>query len=590
MVKNKKNQSVYTRIILSLLKYRIRLVLSIIFILLSVFAIALGPYFIGIAINNLGEIFKNGLTEENKTFILYIILAIIAYVLGSILVLFAQRIIIKICNFTMYELRKQIDTKLQKLPLNYYDTTTYGDILSRLTNDVSVISDSLSTNIFTILNAVFTLLIVLIMMLKISGVLTFVGLATLPLLLIISNKVSAHSKVAYEKKQKLAGELNGYVEEYYSGHNIVKLFGKESEVNNNFDNVNYKLAKQSFRGDFFAGSLFPIAMSFNNFSLGITMVVGAIIAISGGLSIGMIQAFAQYLENFSAPISEVMGIIPTTQAIGAAATRVYEFLDEKEEIPDTTNPKFPKELKGEVVFDHVRFGYKQHQTLIHDLNIKVNPGEKTAIVGPTGAGKTTLVNLIMRFYDVKEGAIRIDGVDIRDMKREDLRKIFGMVLQDTWLYSGTIMENIRYGRLDATDEEVKKAAETARADGFIRTLPGGYNFVLQEGAVNIAQGQRQLLTIARAMLANPPILILDEATSSIDTRTEVLIQEAMANIMKGKTSFVIAHRLSTIKDSNNILYMQDGDILEVGNHETLMKKNGLYAKLYNSQFANQTEE
>ncbi|MCQ2609473.1 MAG: ATP-binding cassette domain-containing protein, partial [Lachnospiraceae bacterium] len=308
------------------------------------------------------------------------------------------------------------------------------------------------------------------------------------------------------------------------------------------------------------------------------------VGIGGGMSVGMIQAFVQYLYQFSEPVSEAMQIVPTTQAMGASATRVFEFIDEKEEVEDVENAKFPAVLKGAVEFDHVKFGYLPHRTLIHDLDIKINPGEKVAIVGPTGAGKTTLVNLIMRFYDVKGGAIRIDGVDIRDMKRSDLRDIFGMVLQETWLYSGTIMENIRYGKLDATDEEVINAAKAARADGFIRTLPGGYNFELHEGAANIAQGQRQLLTIARAMLSNPPILILDEATSSVDTRTEVLIQEAMTNIMKGKTSFVIAHRLSTIKDSNKILYMQDGDILEVGTHDELMAKNGLYAKLYNSQF------
>ena len=319
-------------------------------------------------------------------------------------------------------------------------------------------------------------------------------------------------------------------------------------------------------------------------------LVGALSAIAGGLSVGMIPAFTQYLQQFSTPITEVMQITAILQSTNAAAGRVFEFLDEEEEVPDTENPQFPENLMGKVQFDHVRFGYLPHQTLIHDLDITINPGEKTAIVGPTGAGKTTLVNLIMRFYDVKGGAIRIDGVDIRDMKRSDLRNIFGMVLQDTWLYSGTIMENIRYGKLDATDEEVIAAAEKERADAFIRTLPGGYNFVLQEGASNIAQGQRQLLTIARAMLNNPPVLILDEATSSVDTRTEVLIQEAMLNMMKGKTSFVIAHRLSTIKDSDKILYMQDGDILEVGNHEELMARNGLYAKLYNSQFADSSNE
>ena len=308
-------------------------------------------------------------------------------------------------------------------------------------------------------------------------------------------------------------------------------------------------------------------------------------AIFAGFSIGMIQSFTLYLRQFSQPLTQVMQITNIIQSTGSAAKRIFEFLDEEEEVEDVSETKFPEKLCGAVEFDHIRFGYLPYQTLIHDLNIKINAGEKTAIVGPTGAGKTTLVNLIMRFYDVREGAIRIDGVDLRDMERGRLKDIFGMVLQDTWLYNGTIRENIRYGKLDATDEEVELAAKRARADAFIETLPGGYDFVLQEGATNIAQGQRQLLTIARAMLNNPPILILDEATSSVDTRTEMMIQEAMSEMMKGKTSFVIAHRLSTIKDSDNILYMQDGDILEVGNHEELMAKDGLYAKLYNSQFA-----
>ena len=343
--------------------------------------------------------------------------------------------------------------------------------------------------------------------------------------------------------------------------------------------------QSSKEGQFLAGTLTPIMQNMTNFGYALVSIVGAILAIIGGLSVGMIQSFTLYLRQFSQPLTQVMQIANTIQATGSAAARIFEFLDEKEEVPDVENPKFPKELKGEVKFDHIKFGYLPHQTLITDLDITIGAGEKTAIVGPTGAGKTTLVNLIMRFYDVRQGGIKIDGVDIRDMERSRLREIFGMVLQDTWLYNGTIRENIRYGKLDATDEEVEEAAKKARADAFIRTLPGGYDFVLQEGASNIAQGQRQLITIARAMLNNPPIMILDEATSSVDTRTEVMIQEAMNEMMKGKTSFIIAHRLSTIKDAENILYMQDGDILEFGNHEELMAKDGLYAKLYNSQFS-----
>lgn len=582
---DRKNKNVYIRLISYLFHFKIRMFLSIFFNLIGVLTMALAPFFVGLAINDIGEIFKNGMTDELKeNFILFIVLGACCYIITSIAIAFSQNILASATQTTMYELRKQINDKLHKLPLNYYDTTTYGDILSRLTNDVNVISDSLCVNIFTIVNTIFTVVIVLIMMLKISGVLTVIALMSIPILLIISSKITTKSEKAYSKQMKLTGELNGYVEEYYNGHNVVSVFGKEKDVIEGFTTINENLFEESFRGDFFAGVLFPITQTVNDSALVLIAVSGAIIAILGGMSIGMIQAFMQYLTQFSEPISETMQIVPTTQSIGAAAKRIFEFIDEKEEIKDVENPKFPEVLKGAVEFDHVKFGYAPHQILIHDLNIKINPGEKVAIVGPTGAGKTTLVNLIMRFYDVKGGAIRIDGVDIRDMRRVDLRKIFGMVLQDTWLYSGTIIDNIKYGKLDATDDEVIKVAKVARADGFIRALPNGYNFMLHEGATNIAQGQRQLLTIARAMLANPPILILDEATSSVDTRTEVLIQEAMTNIMKGKTSFVIAHRLSTIKDSDKILYMQDGDILEIGTHDELMAKKGLYFKLYNSQF------
>ena len=586
-----KKRNVFLRLIGYLMHYKVRVILSIVFTFIGVLSMALGPYYIGLATNNIGEVFLSGVTEKLASeFLFNLIFGGSSYLIASIMIILAQNILTSATQSTMYELRRQIDVKLHALPLNYYDTTTYGDILSRVTNDVNVIGTSLSMNIFVIVNTLFTVVIVLIMMLKISGVLTFVGLLSIPVLLWVSNKVTSQSQKAFTNQMRLTGDLNGYVEEYYNGHNIVTTFGKEAFVKDKFSKINEELFMESFKGDFLAGSLSPITMTINNCSLGLVAVVGAIIAICGGMSVGMIQAFAQYLTQFSEPVSEAMQTIPTIQSTAAAAERVFDFIDETEEIKDVKNPKFPEVLKGEVEFDHVRFGYRPHQTLIHDLNIKIKSGEKTAIVGPTGAGKTTLVNLIMRFYDVKGGAIRIDGVDIRDMRRSDLRKIFGMVLQDTWLYSASIMENIRYGRLDATDEEVIEAAKAARADAFIRTLPGGYNFVLHEGASNIAQGQRQLLTIARAMLANPPILILDEATSSVDTRTEVLIQEAMTNIMKGKTSFVIAHRLSTIKDSNNILYMQDGDILEVGNHEELMAKNGLYAKLYNSQFEKGSEE
>lgn len=571
--------------------YKGRMIFAIILIFVSVAAYSAAPLMLGEAINSLGRIFAGEIKEEVLgTFLTFLGVMVGCYLLHAVLSFVSTSIIVGVTENTIFDLRKRIDFKLSKLPLNYYDTHTYGDILSRVTNDINVISDSLQSSIYQVLNTVFTVLMLLFIMFSVNGVLTLVGLVVIPVILVIAAKIAGRSEKAFVAQQQKTGELNGYVEEYYSGHNIVTVFGREKTVGENFSEINNDLCSASTEGMFLADALSPIMQNGNNLSLALVCLVGAMMSIAGGLSVGMIQAFTQYFTQLSTAMNSVMSIVGIIQSTKAAAARVFEFLDEEEEIPDVEERKFPEPLKGKVEFDHVKFGYLPHKTLIHDLDITINPGEKTAIVGPTGAGKTTLVNLIMRFYDVKGGAIRIDGVDIREMKREDLRNIFGMVLQETWLYSGTIMENIRYGKLDATDEEVIEAAKKARADAFIRTLPGGYNFVLQEGASNIAQGQRQLLTIARAMLNNPPIMILDEATSSVDTRTEVMIQEAMAEMMKGHTSFVIAHRLSTIRDSENILYMQDGDILEVGNHDELMAKNGLYAKLYNSQFAENNGE
>lgn len=575
----------YRRLFSYMKPYRAGLIFAVICILVSTTAYSLAPFFMGMATNALANVFENGLGAADGTFLKFLILMAGAYALNAIFSYIATCLIVNVTENTIFDLRKAVDTKLSKLPLNYYDTHTYGDILSRITNDVDTITSSLQQSIYQVLNAIFTVVIVLAMMIKISGILALIGLISVPFALYIAAKIAGKSQLKFNEQQAKTGELNGYVEEYYSGHNVIALFGKEEEVIDHFEETNMELYEASKDGQFLAGTLTPIMQNMTNLGYALVCIFGAIMAILGGLSIGMIQSFTQYLRQFSQPITQVMQITNIIQATGSAAGRLFEFLDEEEEVKDIDSPKFPAELKGEVTFDHVRFGYLPHKTLIHDLDIEIKAGNKTAIVGPTGAGKTTLVNLLMRFYDVKGGSIRIDGVDLRDMKRDRRSEIFGMVLQDTWLYSGTIRENIRYGKLDATDAEVEEAAKKAHADAFIRTLPGGYDFVLQEGAGNIAQGQRQLLTIARAMLRNPPIMILDEATSSVDTRTEVLIQKAMAEMTKGKTSFVIAHRLSTIKDAENILYMQDGDILEVGNHETLMQKNGLYAKLYNSQFA-----
>ncbi len=589
MKKNRKTsgqKGAYKRLFSYMKPYRVRLVIAILFILFSTIAFSLAPLFMGFATNALAAVFTDGnFGEAGKNFLLCLSLMGGAYLINALFSYIGTWLIVGVTENTIFDLRKSIDKKLSKLPLNYYDTNSYGDILSRVTNDVDTVSSSLQQSIYQVLNALFTIVLVFIVMLGISPILTLIGLIAVPVALYIASKIAGKSRVKFGEQQEKTGKLNGYVEEYYSGHNVVTVFGQEEKIIDDFEVSNEELYNSSREGQFLAGTLTPIMQNMTNLGYALVAFAGAVMAIMGGLSIGLIQSFTQYLRQFSMPLTQVMQITSVIQSTGAAAARIFEFLDEQEEVADAEKTSFPTPLRGQVQFDHIKFGYLPHQTLIHDLDLTIGAGEKTAIVGPTGAGKTTLVNLIMRFYDVKGGAIRIDGVDLRDIERSRLNEIFGMVLQDTWLYNGTIRENIRYGKLDATDEEVEQAAKNARADAFIRTLPGGYDFVLQEGAGNIAQGQRQLLTIARAMLNNPPILILDEATSSVDTRTELLIQEAMAAMMKGKTSFVIAHRLSTIKDSDNILYMQDGDILEVGNHEELMAKNGLYAKLYNSQFA-----
>lgn len=584
-------KAIYGRLFSFMKPYRKRLIVSILFIILAAMFNSISPFILGLATDSMVGILVDGVPvlAGIQKFITILVFLSLSYLFYGVFKYLSTHIMVRVSQRTIFDIRNRVDDKLKKLPLNYFDTNTYGDILSRITTDVDTISDSLQQSLDQIVSAVATLIFILIMMIVISPILTLIGVITVPVALIISMKIAGHSQKFFRAQQDTLGDLSGYVEEMYTGHNIISAFGKEEDVITDFEVTNYELYQSGWKSQFLSSTLMPITQAMTNLGYVGVAVVSALLVISGKMSVGMIQSFIQYLRQFSQPINQTVQISNVLQSTAAAASRIFEFLDEKEEIPEADPGKFPSELNGVVEFDHVKFGYLPYKYLMNDVNLKVEQGSKVAIVGPTGAGKTTLINLLLRFYDVNAGEIKVDGVDIREMKRNKLRGIFGMVLQDTWLFTGTIRENLRYGRLDATDEEIKNAAKAAHADEFIMTLPGGYDMVLQEGATNLAQGERQLLTIARAILSDAPIMILDEATSSVDTRTEVLIQSAMANLMKGRTSFVIAHRLSTIKDADMIIYMQDGDIKETGTHDVLLAKNGLYAKLYNSQFAENNE-
>lgn len=584
-------KAIYGRLFSFMKPYRKRLIVSILFIILAAMFNSISPFILGLATDSMVDILVDGVPvlAGIQKFITILVFLSLSYLLYGVFKYLSTHIMVRVSQRTIFDIRNRVDDKLKKLPLNYFDTNTYGDILSRITTDVDTISDSLQQSLDQIVSAVATLIFILIMMIVISPILTLIGVITVPVALIISMKIAGHSQKFFRAQQDTLGDLSGYVEEMYTGHNIISAFGKEEDVITDFEVTNYELYQSGWKSQFLSSTLMPITQAMTNLGYVGVAVVSALLVISGKMSVGMIQSFIQYLRQFSQPINQTVQISNVLQSTAAAASRIFEFLDEKEEIPEADPGKFPSELNGIVEFDHVKFGYLPYKYLMNDVNLKVEQGSKVAIVGPTGAGKTTLINLLLRFYDVNAGEIKVDGVDIREMKRNKLRGIFGMVLQDTWLFTGTIRENLRYGKLDATDEEIKNAAKAAHADEFIMTLPGGYDMVLQEGATNLAQGERQLLTIARAILSDAPIMILDEATSSVDTRTEVLIQSAMANLMKGRTSFVIAHRLSTIKDADMIIYMQDGDIKETGTHDVLLAKNGLYAKLYNSQFAENNE-
>ena len=506
---------------------------------------------------------------------LYCVSALFSFIQGFIMSGISQKL--------SFRMRKEISEKINRMPLAYFESKTVGEVLSRITNDVDTFGMSLNQSITTLITSVTTLIGVFIMMMTISPLMTLIALVILPISAFLISVVVKHSQKYFKAQQEYLGDINGAIEESYSGHTIIKAFNREEKVNESFQDTNAKLYSSAWKSQFLSGLMQPIMTFVGNLGYVAVAVTGSMLAVAGSITVGDIQAFIQYVRSFTQPITQIAQVFNMLQSMAAAAERIFEFLDEEEE-PVTENPVRLDEIKGEVDFEHVKFGYDPEKPVIHDFTCHVNPGSMVAIVGPTGAGKTTMVKLLMRFYDVNSGCIKVDGENVKDFERRNLREAFGMVLQDTWLFKGTIMENIRYGRLDATDEEVIAAAKAANADHFIRTLPGGYDMELNEEASNVSQGQKQLLTIARAILADNRIMILDEATSSVDTRTEQHIQDAMANLMKGRTSFVIAHRLSTIRDADVILVMKDGDIIEQGNHNELLAGNGFYAQLYNSQF------
>ena len=506
---------------------------------------------------------------------LYCVSALFSFIQGYIMSGISQKL--------SFRMRKEISEKINRMPLAYFESKTVGEVLSRITNDVDTFGMSLNQSITTLITSVTTLIGVFIMMMTISPLMTLIALVILPISAFLISVVVKHSQKYFKAQQEYLGDINGTIEESYSGHTIIKAFNREEKVNQDFQETNAKLYSSAWKSQFLSGLMQPIMTFVGNLGYVAVAVTGSMLAVAGSITVGDIQAFIQYVRSFTQPITQIAQVFNMLQSMAAAAERIFEFLDEEEE-PVTENPVRLEDIKGEVEFEHVRFGYDPQKPVIHDFTCHVEPGSMVAIVGPTGAGKTTLVKLLMRFYDVNSGCIKVDGENVKDFERRNLREAFGMVLQDTWLFKGTIMENIRYGRLDATDEEVIAAAKAANADHFIRTLPGGYAMELNEEASNVSQGQKQLLTIARAILADNRIMILDEATSSVDTRTEQHIQDAMANLMKGRTSFVIAHRLSTIRDADVIFVMKDGDIIEQGNHKQLLAQNGFYAQLYNSQF------
>ncbi len=563
------------------------IIIVLIFAIASVVVGIKGPKILGDAITKLYEGLISKATGGSIDFeyigsimitliLLYVASSVFSFIGGFIMSSIAQKI--------SYNLRRELSEKINRMPLKYFDKMTHGEVLSRVTNDIDTVSMTLNQSLFPIVTSISTLIGVLVMMLTISWLMTLVSLIIIPLSVLFIGIIVKQSQKHFKAQQESLGHVNGHIEEIFGGHNIMKAFNGEKKAMDKFNGINDVLYKSAWKSQFLSGMMFPIMGFIGNIGYVIVTILGGWLTIKGSMQVGSIVSFVQYVRNFQQPIGQVSQVANILQSTAAAAERVFEFLEEEEEPKDVPNPASTADVKGEVEFKNVKFGYNPENIIINDFSAKVKPGQRVAIVGPTGAGKTTIVKLLMRFYDLNDGNIFIDGINSTDFKRSDLRDLFGMVLQDTWLFNGTIMENIRYGRLEATDEEVIKAAKAAHAHHFIKTQPDGYNMVLNEEASNVSQGQKQLLTIARAILSNPKILILDEATSSVDTRTEVLIQKAMENLMKDRTSFIIAHRLSTIRDADLILVMKGGDIVEQGTHEELLSSGGFYASLYNSQF------
>jgi ATP-binding cassette, subfamily B, multidrug efflux pump len=587
--KAKDFKGAFKKLVAYLAKYKVAIGIVILFAIASTVFNILGPKILGNATTKVFEGVMDMIAGKGTGIdfayigrlmiilvILYLISALFGYLQGYVMSNVSMKV--------TYNLRRDISTKINRLPLKYFDKKNHGEVLSYITNDIDAISQSLNQSLTQIVTSVASIIGILFMMFSISWQMSLVALGVLPLSMIFIMFVVKKSQKHFSNQQEYLGKVNGHIEEMYSSHIVMKAFNGEEESVKEFDKHNDKIYTSAWKSQFLSGMMMPVMMFIGNIGYVAISILGGYLAATGRISVGDIQAFIQYMRQFTQPIAQVANISNVLQQTVAAAERVFEFLAEEEEPEDTKTPASVNNIKGDVTFEHVHFGYNEEKTVINNFSATVTNGQKVAIVGPTGAGKSTIIKLLMRFYDIQEGAILIDGVNIKDFTRNDLRSLFGMVLQETWLYNTSLKENIRYGKLEASDEEVLAAAKSAQVDHFIRTLPDGYDMVLNEEASNISQGQKQLLTIARAILADPQILILDEATSSVDTRTEALIQKAMSNLMKGRTSFVIAHRLSTIRDADMILVMKDGDIIEQGNHEELLAKGGFYETLYNSQF------